>query len=96
MDALPLLEAEAKERQRVHGRTAPGKTLEAKMPQVNRAPQARDHAAKLMGTSPRYVSDADGSMPRAVSSAWAGGSVRLSLLVDRLELVEDQGRSADK
>lgn len=55
--SLPMLEAEAKERRKAtEGR--PSK-LEAKLPQdKGREPQSRDKAAKLMGVSPRYVSDA--------------------------------------
>lgn len=59
--AIPLLEAEAKERQRKHAGTAPGKgkSLEEKMPQVSgRADQARDKAGETFGVSGRYVSDA--------------------------------------
>ncbi|MCZ8517808.1 hypothetical protein O9H85_37110 [Paenibacillus filicis] len=57
VDMLPLLEKEARERQREHGRTAPGKpkTVEEKIPQVNdRTDQSRKQAAKLVGTNERY------------------------------------------
>ena len=54
--------AEAKEAQREHSGTAPGKakkTLEATVPQVSdRAPQARDKAAELMHVSARSVQNA--------------------------------------
>jgi len=53
------LEAEAKMRQREHGGTAPGlaKTLVEIFPQVNEG-KAREQAATMTGTNPRYVSDA--------------------------------------
>jgi hypothetical protein len=57
-NSLPLLEAEAKERQKLSsGRPKKGEEI---IPQVNsdREPQARDKAAKLVGVNPRYVSDA--------------------------------------
>ena len=51
MNALPFYEAEAKKQQRLSkGRGVKG---EAKMPQVKRAPQARDRAAKDFGVSGR-------------------------------------------
>ena len=52
---LPLLEAEAKERQ-AHGQTSPGRTLREKIPQATG--RASEKAAALVGTNPRYVSDA--------------------------------------
>lgn len=56
--SLPLFEAEARERQ-AHGLTAPGKTLEAILPEASAGTgRAREHAAKAFGVSPRYVSDA--------------------------------------
>ena len=58
VELLPHLEAEARERQ-AHGQTAPGATLKEKLPEAFAdSGQARDHAAKLVGTNPRYVSDA--------------------------------------
>jgi hypothetical protein len=58
VDLLPWLEGEAKERQRRHGGTARGRkaTLGAELPEVNG--RARDHAAVLLGTNGRTVSDA--------------------------------------
>lgn len=62
VEILPMLEREAKERQRVHGGTAPGrsKTLDQKFDEVSsgRNPQAAEQAAKLTGTNRQYVSDA--------------------------------------
>jgi hypothetical protein len=60
--ALPIFEAEAKTRQREHGRTAPGreKSLPAVAPEVF-APgtrRGRHHAAALIGASSRRISDA--------------------------------------
>jgi hypothetical protein len=51
LDILPMLEAEAKERQRIHGDTAPGRglTLVQKVAPVIEG-KARDHAARLTGT----------------------------------------------
>lgn len=57
--ALPHYEEEAKERQREHGGTAPGRpseTVKEKFPEVS--PQSRDLAAASVGVNPRYVSDA--------------------------------------
>ena len=54
---LPLLEQEAKVRQKEHGATAPGKkSLPANLPGV--IGEARQQAAKLMKVGARYVSDA--------------------------------------
>ncbi len=60
VEALPLLEAEAKERQRKHSDTAPGRkgTVRASVPEVSGGNRARTHAAKTFGVSERYVSDA--------------------------------------
>ncbi len=63
LDALPLLEAEARERMAMGGRSAaPGRPSEkgvAELPQVlERAPLARDRAADLVGTSGRAVAQA--------------------------------------
>jgi hypothetical protein len=59
VDMLPLLAAEAKERQRHHGKTAPGKkkTHPANVPEVKvrGAGEARTQAAQVVGASPRYV-----------------------------------------
>lgn len=90
--ALAFFEAEAKERQREHGGTAPGKprTLEANRPQVfgeatfpepmppPRPPQARDAAGAAFGVSGREVQKA-----KAVQQT---GSKKLVEAVDRGEL----------
>jgi protein gp37 len=57
LTSLPYREAEARERQ-AHGTTAPGRTLEADLPQGQRRPQARDEAAKAVGVSSRAVAQA--------------------------------------
>lgn len=57
---LPMLEAEAKERQG-HGMTAPGKTLDQKIGEASadeRKPQSAKVAAEVTGTNHQYVSDA--------------------------------------
>jgi hypothetical protein len=59
VELLPYLEEEAKERQRQHGQTAPGRnrrTLPEKIPGVFEG-DAREHAARLCGTNAHYVSD---------------------------------------
>jgi hypothetical protein len=59
VELLPWLEKEAKERQRRHGGTAPGRaagTLMENVPGVSRGP-AREVAAKLCRVNSRYVSD---------------------------------------
>ena len=64
VDALPLFEAEARERQRQAGRETterrrPSDQLEANLPQAShRAPQARDRAAAATGVSGRTVQTA--------------------------------------
>ncbi len=59
LECLPWLEAEAKERQKEHGDTAPGrsKTLTAKLPEVKKG-EAREQAGQMVGVGARYVSDA--------------------------------------
>jgi len=54
------LAKEAKQRQRKHGGTAPGrkKTVPARLPEVISNGEAREQAAAIVGVSPRYVSDA--------------------------------------
>lgn len=54
VNALPMLEAEAKKRQGERTDLTSGQSC----PDVNRPHRARDDAAKLFGTNPRYVSDA--------------------------------------
>lgn len=51
LDVLPMLEAEAKERQ------GSREDIVAKIPQCDRG-KSRDKAAEIVQTSPRYVSDA--------------------------------------
>lgn len=66
VDILPMLEAEARERQREHGNTAPGKgkTLSQIFDEVIIEPRSRDEgraaeqAAQIVGTNRQYVHDA--------------------------------------
>lgn len=53
--AMPLLRAEAKERQAVNARNVTA-TNKEKIPESSKG-QARDKAAELFGVNPRYVSD---------------------------------------
>lgn len=56
---LPNLKAKAKERQRRHAGTAPGKTAETLPEKVSGVSgEARVEAARLLKTNPKYVSDA--------------------------------------
>lgn len=56
-ETVPLFEKEAKERQREHGETAPGKkTLTEKIPEV--FGESRAKAAEAFKTNRQYVSDA--------------------------------------
>lgn len=55
VEALPLFEAEARERQ-AHGMTAPGRTLPAIAPEARG--EARQFAADKTGASARYVQEA--------------------------------------
>lgn len=57
VEALPMFEAEAKERQRKHGGTAPGRKNTGGKVATSVRGKSRDHAAKALGTSARYVSD---------------------------------------
>jgi hypothetical protein len=54
-----LFSKEAKERQKSHGNTAPGKkSLAEKIPQVmNGGGRARDQAASAAGTNGHYITD---------------------------------------
>lgn len=56
-NALPMLEAEAKERQTKNLRKGQQLPVEEQMPE-RESGRARDKAAELVGVSPRYVSDA--------------------------------------
>jgi len=59
VELLPELKKAAKERQRVHGGTSPGKAANTGGNNaISDSGKARDQAAKLVGVSPRYVSDA--------------------------------------
>lgn len=57
VEALPLFEREAKERQKKHGHTAPGKgkTLPAQIQEVSG--EATEEAARFLGVSGRYVAE---------------------------------------
>lgn len=67
-EMLPLLEAEAKERQRASGgdrkskNTRPSRSVQAILPEpiapAEPRPQARDEAARAVNVAPRYVQDA--------------------------------------
>ena len=57
-DMLPMLEAEAKDRQRGHAGTAPGNAADTSGTNTGSEGDARDHAAEMFDVSPRYVSDA--------------------------------------
>lgn len=78
--AVSLEEMEAvaaKKRQQGHGGTAPGKkNTSANLGSSERAPQARDKAAAIVGVSHGYVSDA-----KAIKSA--ARSVRLCVVTGR-------------
>jgi N6-adenosine-specific RNA methylase IME4 len=56
-DVLPLLEKEAKERRNANLKRGDGKPVKEIIPERERG-ESRDHAAKLLGVNPRYVSDA--------------------------------------
>jgi len=57
VEMLPILEQEAKDRQREHGKTAPGKkSLSQKIDEVKG--KASEQAAAITGTNRQYVSDA--------------------------------------
>lgn len=51
---MPKLREEAKERQKEHGGTAPGKTLPAKLPEVFSG-ESREKAASVAAVSPRTM-----------------------------------------
>jgi len=55
---LPELERDAGERRKVHGMTAPGRPRNTSGKNSGSvAGEARDHAARVVGVNPRYVSD---------------------------------------
>lgn len=77
VDMLPMLEEEAKRRQREHGGTAPGKSksLPEFFPEVIE-PESREQAAALVGTNAHYVSDAKrlkADAPELFEQVKAGG-----------------------
>ena len=55
LEILPFLEKEARKRQ-AHGMTGPGRKHKEIFPEASTG-QARNHAAALVGTNPRYISD---------------------------------------
>ncbi|MBI4586972.1 MAG: DNA modification methylase [Planctomycetes bacterium] len=57
-DALPMLEMEAKERQRQHGGTAPGKGKNTGGKNTTSEGKSRDQAAEMFHIAARYISDA--------------------------------------
>jgi N6-adenosine-specific RNA methylase IME4 len=71
VEVEPLLAEEAKQRQREHGGTAPGRagTLSALMREVKG--RATDHAAKLVGVGGRYVQHAKDLKHKAASQPTA-------------------------
>lgn len=58
VEAIPLYEAEAKERQREHGGTAPGRKNTSRNIALSDSGKSATHAARVFGVSPRYVEDA--------------------------------------
>ncbi len=78
VDALPALEAEAKERQRIHGGTAPGRPAEhfgTTVPECSEPTRARDTAAALVGLSGRTVgrmARVQEQAPDLAEKVWAG------------------------
>lgn len=59
VEIKPRLEEEAAKR-RAHGQTAPGRALVEKVPQASAEDRkSRTQAARITGTNPRYVSDAE-------------------------------------
>lgn len=90
VEVLPLLEAEAKERQEAQGeRGVEGgrgklKTLEEKIPQgFTREPQSRDVVAKLFNTNEHYVAEAKRLKAESPDTfeAVKAGKIRLSRIL---------------
>jgi N6-adenosine-specific RNA methylase IME4 len=92
--ALPGLEADAKARQS-HGRTAPGRTLPAILPEAfPDGGEAREQAAAIVGASARYVSDAKrlaAEAPDLLESVRVGG---MTIPQAKRELVARERRDA--
>ena len=86
---LPMLEAEAKERQ-AHGMTAPGKTLVKKTSQA--FDKSRQQAAAATGTNQVYVSDAKRIHETApdVFDMMASGSVNMPAAKQLADLPENE------
>lgn len=55
--SLPIFEAEAKQRQKIHAETAPGKKNTSGKNSGSDSGEAREKAAAAVGVNPRYVSD---------------------------------------
>jgi len=94
-EAMREAERKAEERQEAHGHTAPGrkKTLEEIIPQVNRAPQARDEVARQFGTNPRYVQDAKAIREEAPELLKKVATGELTLPQAKQELRRQQKRA---
>lgn len=102
LDVLPMLEAEARERQIALAGTR--RDLDQKIDQ-GRAPQATEQAARLLGTNRQYVSDAKKlavEAPDLLDKVRAGTmtipeakrEVRRETLINHLEAVETQEAKA--
>lgn len=94
-EMLPLLEAEAKERQRKHGGTAPGRkrksqeSLPAIVPEViakDRTNESREQAARTVNVAPRYVQDAKKVAEKAPDLAEQVKAGKLTLPQARTEV----------
>lgn len=80
VESLPMFEREAKERQRAHAGTAPGKAAGSNTPStiggsVSEKGEATAHAAKAAGASRAYVADAKAIQeddPKAFAEVKAG------------------------
>lgn len=84
--ALPFYEAEAKQRQLSQLKQGTARPVPAEIPEREKG-DARDHAARAFGTSPRYVSDAKRLLDEAPEQAQA---------VERGEVTLSKVKSAEK
>ncbi len=93
LEAEKWLAEEAKERQREHGKTAPGKpkTLPQKIEEVNKSQgEAAEQAAKLFGTNRQYVYDAKKLAEQAPDLIEKVKTGELSIVQAKRELVKRQ------
>ncbi len=99
VELLPLLEAEAKDRQRLHGGTTRGRggSLPERIPGVMSEGEAREHAACLCGVNPHYVSDLKSikELDHTLYDQVRAGQLTIPKAVEALKSRQQQGPATD-